>query len=439
MHNLKLTAVFQKIRQSVLMLTIGGEWALALSPLAKRNLRWYWFDGLFSAANDNIYLTYLSVYILVLGATSAQIGLMSSLSSLSAALLLLPGAFIVEKFGRRKQSTILFGGVLARLMILLIALVPFVSKAQVIWLAITLAVLRDAFANLAFPGWMSLTGDIVPYEGRGRYFGSRNFIMAIAGMFTTLLMGGLITQVGSPIGHQLAMGCAFIFGIAGTFSFSKIIDPKQNSALLSSASMSIPKILVELGKNNTILALFATTALWNLSLNIAGPFFTVYLVQNLKASATMVGLTAVATSLASMLVQRKVGSLSDHLGPRRVQLFSMLLIPILPLLWTIVNEAWQVILINLLGGVLWGAFSLASFNYLLALFPDAMRARYSALYQIVVTLSLALGAALGSLVINSISFKSVFIISAVGRIIAGILFARFVSSNRQQGRSLTMA
>ena len=29
------------------------------------------------------------------------------------------------------------------------------------------------------------------------------------------------------------------------------------------------------------MALFATTALWNFSLNIAGPFFTVYLVQDL--------------------------------------------------------------------------------------------------------------------------------------------------------------
>ena len=190
--------------------------------------------------------------------------------------------------------------------------------------------------------------------------------------------------------------------------------------------MSFSIFFRDLRAQKVILALFATAALWNFSLNIAGPFFTVYLVQNLKATATMVGLTSVATSVASMLIQRRIGALSDHWGPRRVQLFSMLLIPILPICWIFVTAAWQVILVNFLSGVLWGAFSLASFNYLLALFPDSLRARYSALYQIVVTLALASGAALGSLVITPLGYKVVFLLSAVGRIFAGLAFARFV-------------
>jgi nitrate/nitrite transporter NarK len=61
----------------------------------------------------------------------------------------------------------------------------------------------------------------------------------------------------------------------------------------------------------------------------------------------MVGLTSAATSISSMLIQRKVGALSDHWGPRRVQLISMILIPILPLCWLFATAAWQVIFINL--------------------------------------------------------------------------------------------
>jgi MFS family permease len=179
------------------------------------------------------------------------------------------------------------------------------------------------------------------------------------------------------------------------------------------------------------MALFITTALWNFSLNIAGPFFTVYLVQDLNTTAAMVGLTSVATSGASMLVQRRVGALTDRWGPRRVQLISMLLIPILPICWMFITEAWQVIPINLLGGVLWGAYSLASFNYLLALFPDELRARYSALYQLVVTLALAGGATVGSLVITQIGYQGVFLLSAIGRVIASLVFARFVRPVKQ--------
>ena len=429
MSKISYRDIWHKIRCAFSRLTIGGDWAYSLPITTKKNLRWFWFDGFFSAGSDNILLAYLSVYILALGATRAQIGLMSSLSSISAAILLLPGAWLVERYSRRKLFTVIFGGGISRLMIFLMALLPFfIESPAIVWVAIIIAVARDAFAYLSFPGWMSLTGDIIPIDGRGRYFGSRNFAMAIVGMLTTIVIGELITRSSAPIGYQLAMGIAFLSGLAATYCFAQIVDPKGDVSFGNSNPMSLLSIWADLKTHSTILALFGTTFLWNLTLNIAGPFFTVYLVQNLDASATMVGLTSVATSITSMIFQRKIGALADRWGPRRVQLLSMLLIPILPTCWVFVNAAWQVILINLMSGVLWGAYSLASFNYLLALFPVEQRARYSALYQIVVTVALAGGAAIGSIAINSIGFIGIFIVSALGRLLAGIIFTRYVGN-----------
>src|SRR5512136_66972 len=176
--------------------TWGGDWAISLSAQFKHNLSWFFFDGLYASGSDNIVITYLTLYILALGATSAQVGLMSSFSSLSAALLLLPGAILVERYGHRKGLILFLGGGMARLMILILALLPlFTSGQSIVLLAIFLSVLRDAFGNLAFPAWISLTADIVPMEGRGRYFGSRNFIMGITGMLAILLVGELITRM----------------------------------------------------------------------------------------------------------------------------------------------------------------------------------------------------------------------------------------------------
>jgi hypothetical protein len=198
-------------------------------------------------------------------------------------------------------------------MIFLIALAPlFIDAPGIVWFAIVIAVIREAFANLAFPGWMSITGDIVPLVGRGRYFGSRNFVMAIAGMVTTLLFGELITRMGSPLGYQIAMGSAFLIGMAGTFCFGHLADPKGNAASVSGASMSFSTIFRDLLNSEGDSGIVCNGCTVELSLNIAGPFFTVYLVQNLK-TATMVGLTSVAYS-ASMLIQRRIGALSDPLG-----------------------------------------------------------------------------------------------------------------------------
>ncbi len=352
---------------------------------------------------------------------------MSSLSSLSATLLLLPGAMLVERFNHRREITLLFGGGLGRLAILLLALLPFGLKGQpLLFTAMALSIARDAFGNLAFPAWLSITADIVPMEGRGRYFGSRNFIMGIAGMLTVLLAGALISRFPKPEGYQLGMGLAFVLGALSTYSFSRLHDPSRNQVPQSQASPEMHKILGNLRKQPALVALIVTAVLWNFFLNIPGPFFNVFLVENLKATPIMVGITSTASAVAGMLVQRRLGKLADSWGARRLQLVSGLLIPILPLAWTFATSAWHIIPINLLSGVLWGAYGLASFNLLLEITPQEGRARYSALYQVFVTLALAAGAAVGGFMVTKWGYSVIFITSAVGRFLAALLFARLV-------------
>lgn len=425
----RFSLILLRARRAARRFTWGGEWALPLSHRVKHNLSWFFFDGLFAAASDNILVTYLALYLLALGATRGQIGLMSSFSSLSAALLLLPAALLVEKVGRRKELTILFGGVLARLTVLSLALLPFLLHGQaLIIVGIALAVLRDAFGNLAYPAWMSLTGAIVPLEGRGRYFGTRNFAMGIAGMVMIYLVGELITRIAVPAGYQLALGLAFLLGLISTFCFWHLNDPEQSPTASSrnTPALSAGEMLKGIWSRPAFMALCLVMALWNFSLNIAGPFFSVYMVEKLRFSAALVGAATVVSNIAGLLVQRRVGALSDRWGPRRVQLISMLCIPLLPAAWIFISRFWQVAMLNIFSGAFWGAFNLVSFNLLLTLTPQSQRARYSAFYQMMVTLALAGGAAFGSWVVTVWGYKAIFLCSAVGRFSAALLFARFV-------------
>jgi MFS family permease len=410
-------------------LTLGGDWAISEPAETRHNLRWFWFDGFFSSASDNILVTYLVLYLLALGASRAQIGLLSSLSSLSAALVLLPGALLVERIGHRKEITVWAGGGVSRLAIFSLALIPLGLKGPaLIYVAIALSVIRDSFGNLAYPAWMAIIADIIPISGRGRYFGTRNFAMGVVGMAVVLLVGELITRASKPAGYQIALGLAFGIGMMSTYSFAHLRVPKEPPKVpQGAAALTLPALMRDLWKHPAFLTLAGVAALWNFSLNIAGPFFNVYLVQNLKSTATMVGFLGVVSTIASLLVQRKLGELADRWGSRRMQLISGLLIPIVPLSWVLVTSPWHVVPINIMSGVLWGAFSLASFNYLLVLTPEEQRARYSALYQIIITIALAGGAAVGSIIVTSPwAYKGVFIGSAVGRFTAALLFARFV-------------
>jgi MFS family permease len=420
-----LRAEWELLRGTTTRLTTGGEWALALPAWSRRNLSLFWLDGFFGAACDNIIATYLVLYILTLGASRGQIGLMSSLSSLMAAIFLLPGALLVERAGHRKQLCLVGGG-LGRLALVFLAALPLVAGGEtLVFLAISLSVSRDTFLNLVYPAWMSLAGDLVPFGGRGRYFASRNFAMGAAGMATTLLIGQVITHSSQPAGYQAALLIAFGFGVGSFLSFSRLRDPNDKSVTRAMPGRAAPTLLKDLAAQPGFLALIGTTALWNFSVNVPGPFFTVYLVQNLNASAVMVGIVTIASSFSTLLAQRRLGALADRWGARRLQIVSGLLIPVVPVAWVFAQVSWNIIPINFVSGALWAAYNLASFNYLLALIPDDKRARFSAIYQVVVMLSLSAGAAVGGLLVTTFGYPVIFWGSGTGRLAAALLFARF--------------
>ncbi len=416
-----------RLGRSIAQTTAGGSWTNQLSEVARRSLRWFYFDGLFASASDAISLTYLTLYLLALGATSVQIGFMTALASLSAAAMLLPGAMLSERLRSHKRLILASGGGVARLMLLLLALIPLAFKgSSVVIVAIGLKLIADGAVNLSMPAWVSLTADLVPLKWRGHYFGSRNLIMGVSNMIAVLLVGALITRMASPQGYQVALGLAFAIGMISTFSFGHIREPEPAGPRPVQPAYTPASLLHTLRSDKSFMAFCAHAMLWNISMSVAGPFFNVHLVQNLKATAVMVGVTSIVSSLTGLPGMRLFGQWADQWGPRKVQLLSGLIIPVLPFAWAFITAPWQVIVINILGGFIWAGYNLGSFNFLLLLTPSDQRARYSALFQLVVTLSTAAGAALGGVVAMRWGYPAVFIISALGRVAAMGIFVRFV-------------
>jgi MFS family permease len=419
----RTSKLLNKTTNWISLFMVGGTWGDSLTQRVKLNLRWFWLDGLFASASDNISVTFISLYILSLGATQGQIGLMNSISNLLGALLLMPGAFLAERIVHRKYICLSCGGGVGRLAQLMLVFVPIVFKGTgMIWIAIALSVARDAFGNLSYPAWVSITNDIVPIDGRGRYFGSRNFVMSITGMVAVLLAGKLITMFVSQTGYQIALGVAFVLGALSTYSYAHINEPILPSNHRESSRLDLRQFFYGLKAQPQFVALIITTAFWNLTVNIASPFFGVYMVQNLSFTAAIVGLQTVVSSISALFVQNRLGVLSDRLGSHRVQLISMVLIPLIPFAWILVSQPWHAVIINIFNGVFWAAFNLASFNLMLESIPADQVPRSSAIYQIIVTISLSIGALIGSGLITRWGFIDTLWVSAFGRVAAAILF-----------------
>ncbi|MCA9920277.1 MAG: MFS transporter, partial [Anaerolineales bacterium] len=164
---------------------------------------------------------------------------------------------------------------------------------------------------------------------------------------------------------------------------------------------------------------------WNLALQVAAPFFNVYLVKTFQSTATTIGLLASVSSLTALVGQRVFGRLLDVRGALWVQLVTGFLIPGLPLAWVFITADWQVGIINTFGGFLWAGYNLANFNLLLRLTPDEQRPRAVALYQTAVFSSAVIGPLLGGFLADSVSYQLIFGFSAAGRFLGTVLFALF--------------
>ncbi len=426
---------WQRLKRNAAIVTAGGSWSVQLPDAVQRNLRWYFMDGVFSSSQEAINVTYLTLFVLALGATKTQIGLMTSLASLSAVLLLLPGALLSERLGKRKWVVIASGGGVTRLAILGLALLPFFSHGPAaIAIAILFKVLMDGFANLGMPAWTSLTADIVPLTSRGRFFSTRNIVMGAANMLVTFIAGQIITISGSPIaGYQIVYGLAFFFGISASYCFANIQETSRKADPATLAAYRPASLLQSFQRDVNFRNFTISQMIWNFGLSLAGPFFSVYMVEVLKATPAIVGILSIVSSLAGLPALRIFGGLNDRWGARKVTLVTGFIIPIVPVMWAFTTSPWHPVPINIAAGILWAGYSLASFNLLLMLSTPQTLPRYTALFQIAVMISSALGAAAGGLITQAWGFNAIFVLSGVGRLVGILVFWRMVKTPSSDG------
>lgn len=402
----------------------------ALPPERVFSLRYFWLDGLFSAISENFYLSYMPLFALAYGATNEQVGWLTALANLLGALSLFPGARLVDRTGQRKRIVLWSGGGLGRLLLLGLASLPLLVNRPIlaIWLIVLFNSLRTFFNNLGNPAWTALVADLVPDVVRGRYFSSRNMAMGLAALLIAPLAGRLIRLgndwADSPyFGYQLIFGLAFAFGMVSTASFGRIRIGQQ--AAPQTATTYQQPLWPVLRRRPSFLGFVASAFVFNLALQVAAPFFNVYLVRELGASTTMVGLLASVSSLTALGGQQVFGRLLDRRGAIWVQLVTGILVPLLPLAWIFITAPWQVAFINTLGGFAWAGYNLSNFNLLLELTPDEQRPRAVALYQTAVFSSAVLGPLLGGFLADRFSFQLIFGLSGVGRLAGTLIFFWF--------------
>ena len=405
------------VRQATESLTVGGL----------RNLRYFWIDGLFAAISENFYLGYISLFALAYGASNGQVGLLAAATNLLGMLALFPGARLVDRFSWRKPVVVWSAGIFGRVALLGLALIPTLTGQPAVAVAAIIVVdgLRSLMANLANPGWTALVADLVPKTMRGRFFASRNMAMGLAALIIAPLAGRIILTTNARLeslfaGYQAVFILAFLSGMVSTIVFQRIREPGPSETTRRPHQRG--DLRRALRQNKAFVGLVISALIWNMALQVAAPFFNVYLVSAFDATTQTIGILAGIATFTALVGQRVFGRLLDRKDAFWVQAVTGLLIPLAPLAWTLITAPWQVGIINTFSGFLWAGYNLANFNLLLELTPDEQRPRAVALFQTAVFGSAVAGPLLGGFLADAVGFKVIFGLSSAGRYLGTALF-----------------
>lgn len=332
-------------------------------------------------ANGIVTLTtgaFLSGYASYLGADDSLNGIIGSIPVLLCTLQMFSS--VVFENLRQKKFLIAFFALIHRLLLSSIFFVPLVVEGNSARLAavVSIYVVAHFFGAFIGTGTGSWLLSLVPDTIRGTYLGRKD---AFAFAFTTVLSlvcGRILDWLRG--GHQDLLGYyvigLFVLSIAFTdfWCLSSIREPAQETHRRSLKAAVIDPLFDREYRKVIGLYMF-----WNLALQVAGPFFSVYMVTGLSLDYTYITFLGLIASSVRVVAACFWGRLADATSWLYAARCSMLLLGVVHASWLFMTPSTCLILqpvLQALSGAAWGGISIAVFSLQYQYAPADKRVSY---------------------------------------------------------------
>jgi MFS family permease len=335
-------------------------------------------DGSAWTVMEKFATEYLSAFIVALGFAGQQLSLLMTLPQAITALIQMISQTLMNRYGRLRvlADSVFWQAVVLALIILAAFIVPFDALLIALTILITIYYTTGAIAGNA---WVSLMGDIVPEKARSKFFGARARVSSVTGI-AALIGAGLIIYFVDPIyGSVVAFGILFGIGVLARLLSYRYLTQSYDPGFEQLPRSEQFTLLQFVGKfrssNFTRYALFM--ALFWLAIYTSAPFITYYQLQVLGFNYIEYTLLKIAFIISSIVALKYLARLCDEYGNRTVFFASGLGIALYVGAFGIFTQFAIWLVLDLIGGILWSAFSLSTANYLFDAVSSKKRALVS--------------------------------------------------------------
>ena len=386
-----------------------------------------WFGILSGSA-----INFLNVYVTRLGATTLQIGLLSATTAVINLLFAIPAAHWLET--RSIGKAVFWTSVFYRVGFLLWVPLPWLFDAPTqTWAIITLTLFMGIPLTALGVGFNVLFATAVPTEYRAYVAGTRNVLLSVTFMLTSLGCGILLDRIPYPLNYQIVFFIGAIGGGMSSYHLYKVrtfseepnlektlpAPPKPDLQTKPPSTSWFSSFRMDIWKTPFKITLLLLLG-FHLAQYLAVPLFPIYNVRYLKLTDQNIGTGTALFYLAVLICSTQLNRMVRRLGHKNVTGWGVVGMSIYPIGLALSTLVWQYYLVSLIGGVVWALVAGAQANYLLEKVPENDRPSHLAWYTVVLNLAILIGSLAGPLFSNSIGIVSALILAGVLRLISGM-------------------
>jgi len=424
----------------------------------RRNFIHLYFDIAWYGLLAGSAVNFLTVYAARLGASGLQIGLLGALTAAVNLVLAIPAGRWLEK--RPVDKAVFWTAAAYRVGYIAWVFLPFIfganSQAE-IWALIIINFLMGIPLTVVGLGFNALFAAAVPTEWRAHVAGTRNVLLSVTFILTSLVSGYILDRVPFPLGYQII----FLIGIVGGAMsslhlwFVRPLPQAESHAeptahklvLLLTEPESAPPALSAPGTSPisrasparksiqtslrldilaspfraVLLVMFA----FHLAQFLAIPLFPISFVRSLQLTDEHIGIGTAIFFLAVLVGSTQLNRLVRQAGHKNITGWGVIGMAVYPILLALSSTVWHFYGLSALGGFAWALVGGASVNYLLENIPENDRPAHLAWYTIVLNACTLLGSLGGPAIAEGIGLSAALILFGILRGLAGFAIIKW--------------
>ncbi|OGO72305.1 MAG: hypothetical protein A2Z49_07105 [Chloroflexi bacterium RBG_19FT_COMBO_56_12] len=407
----------------------------------ERNFRWNFTVNALDGASFSFgmsfmaYTVILPLYVSHFTDNPLLIGLIPVLGTAGYLLPQLFTSNVIERAPLKKFFPVNIGFFSERLPVLLLPVSAYFLATSLPALALAVFFVLYAWhtfgAGLIVVGWQDMVAKIFPVDKRGRFFGISQFLGNGSGILGALAVPFMLEKYAFPVGFALSFAIAAALIFISWIFLALTREPAVHSSKPPVSQLDYLRSLPAILRSDRNFSLYLLSTFVVTLSGMATGFLAVYSVKTWHLSDAQAGGYVIAMQVGLALANLFFGFLSDRLGHKwSLEICALLSIAYLVLAIAARSPLWFYPIFFLRGAVNAGGF-LSGISIVYEFTGPENRPTYIGLAN---TLSGAAGAVaplVGGWMVGAVSYRSMFILSALFGLVGWVLLRFAVREPRK--------